>query len=101
MRRAMNFPSRFSAMMTTAFIVAAAPFSPAVAREIQLFPPVVEGTVDTTCSVTGARAPLTWDGQNNVVCAEGVTIAGGKIGVGTVGPASQLANNSTNRLDYT
>ena len=108
----MNFPSRFSALMATAFIVAAAPC--AYATEMQLFPPVVEGTVDTTCA-PGARAPLTWDGQSNVACAQGVTIAGGNIalangnitiangdlGIGTLAPASQLANNSTNRLDYT
>ena len=104
----MKFQSRFSVMMlATALITAATLAHTPVATEIQLFPPVVEGTVDTTCA-PGARAPLTWDGQSNVACAEGVAIAGGnvtiangKLGVGTVLPASQLANNSTNRLDYT
>jgi hypothetical protein len=94
----MNFQSRFSALMATALIVAVAPS--AHANEIQIFPPVVEGTTNTVCP-SGTRAPLTWDGQSNVACAQGVTMSGGNVGIGTTEPASQLANNSTNRLDYT
>jgi endosialidase-like protein len=94
----MNFHPRFSVMMTTALIGAAAPF--AHATEIQLFPPVVEGTVDTTCPATGVRTPLTWDGQSNVACAQGVTIAGGRVGIGTAAPENFLDINGAASIGY-
>src|ERR1700733_5401827 len=69
------------------FIVTAAPF--AHANEIQIFPPVVEGTTNTVCP-SGARAPLTWDGESNVTCAQGLAITGGNVGIGTANPLSPL-----------
>jgi hypothetical protein len=80
---AMNFQSRFSALITTAFIVAVAPF--AYAGDMRVFPPVMEGTT-TTCAPGGVRTPLTWDGETNVACAQDVTISGGKVGIGTSDP---------------
>jgi hypothetical protein len=77
---------------TTAALVAflgVVPF--AHANDIQMFPPIVEGSTDFTCPpMPGVRAPLTWDGQSNVTCAKGVTISGGMVGIGVTDPQAPL-----------
>jgi hypothetical protein len=84
----MNFRSRFSAMMATAFIVTIASFDHAGAGEIQMIPPVTEGTA-TACP-SGSPRVLTWDGQTALACADGVTISGGRVGIGNTNPSSKL-----------
>jgi hypothetical protein len=73
--------------LIAAFVGFAAAYAHA-ADSIQMLPPVAEGV--TTVCPPGARTPLTWDGQTALACAQGVTISGGKVGIGTSNPLTQL-----------
>ena len=83
-------------------IVTATAFVPSAAwpsTDIQMLPPVDFGG-NVCAGPTGGL--LYWDGATAIKCVPGTTgTSNGDVGIGTTAPASQLANNSTNRLDYT
>jgi hypothetical protein len=64
---------------------------------IQMLPPVTEGTKalpsPTPCPTGDGSTILTWDGQDALTCATGITAAGGSVGIGTAAPQAQLDVN--------
>ena len=84
----MSFISRLYVTAALISFVVLSPTTYASANGIQMLPPVAEGTT-TTCAAGSSRV-LTWDGQTSVVCATGMTVSGGMVGIGTASPVSLL-----------